>query len=120
MFYKSAVLAFIPLFFATANAAEAGTIANNNWSPSNCGSAPVAEELDLKSPDAFNLSVEKVNTYRKKIPVFLDCIIGEANNDIQTITQTAKNLQQATKDAAKLAEDKTQADIKAADKKFGK
>lgn len=120
MLYKPTPLFLIALCLTTPHSATAGTLANNGWNASNCGTVPVAESLDLNNPNAYNLSVEKVNIYRKKIPVYLDCVVQEANSDIQTITLSAKNTQQATQDAVKLANEKMQVDIKAADIKFGK
>lgn len=99
---------------ATAMSAQAGTLANGTWSPSGCGAKPVAPPLDLKDPDAFNRSVASVNTYRQAITPYLNCLLQEGNADIQTITKSAAAAQQAAKDA----NEKIQADVKAADEKF--
>ncbi|MGH6648504.1 hypothetical protein [Aquabacterium sp.] len=94
--------------------AEAGTLYGGTWVPTGCGAKPAAPQLDLKDPDAFNRSVSGVNTYRQAIRTYLDCLVQEANADIQTVTKSASAAQQAAKDA----NDKIQADVKAADEKF--
>lgn len=109
-------LPFVLLFTLPAAGAAAGTLANGGWTPSACGAEPAAVRLDLGNPDAYNRSVEKANDYRKSAGVYLDCLVKEANGDIQLITQSAKAAQQAAREAdAKILED-----AKTADKKFGK
>jgi hypothetical protein len=115
MVYRRFLLSFLFLILADGGA-EAGTLANNGWSSSSCGAAPVPVEPDLTNPAAYNSSVEKVNIYRQKVPAYLDCVIQEANGDIQNITKSAK----AAQLAAKEAQDKILAKVKAADEKFGK
>jgi len=97
-----------------ATAARAGTVANGQWTPSGCGAAPQAPQLDLSNADSYNRGVETVNTYRQAIRPYLDCIVKEANSDIQIIGQSATAAQQA----AKAANDKIQADVKTAQEKF--
>ena len=97
-----------------ATAAQAGTVTNGQWTPSGCGPAPQAPQLDLSTADTFNRGVETVNAYRQAIGPYLDCIIKEANSDIQVIGQSAT----ATQQAAKAANDKIQADVKTAQEKF--
>lgn len=94
--------------------AEAGTLSGGTWAPTGCGAKPATPQLDLKDPDTFNRSVAGVNTYRQNIGPYLDCLVKEANADIQTVTKGAQAAQQAVKDA----NDKIQADVKAADEKF--
>lgn len=102
------------LALLAAGSCQAGAIANGSWSPSACGPKPEVASLDLKDPDAFNRSVDGVNAYRQKINVYLNCLVKEANADIQTINQAATAAQQA----ARAADDKIQADLKAAETKF--
>lgn len=97
-----------------ASSVEAGTFAGGNWTPSGCGAAPAEYKLNLSNPDAYNASVEGVNKYRQGAHDYIECLAQEANNDIQTITRSAKAAQQARLDA----DQKIQDDVKAADKKF--
>jgi len=83
-------LSLLSLITVTASGAEAGTLADSGWTPSGCGPAPAVSQLDLNSLDAYNKSVEAVNAYRKNSHVYVNCLIQEANNDIQTITKSAK------------------------------
>jgi len=113
---KNILLSLFPLIIVVTIHAEAGTISNNNWAPSSCGSAPVAVRLDLNNLDAYNGSVGAVNDYRKNSRTYVDCLIHEANSDIQSITKSAKSAQQAAHDA----DDKIIEDEKVAEKKFPK
>jgi hypothetical protein len=113
--HRSRTYLFVLVLMAVTNA-EAGTIANNAWTPSTCGPAPVAPKVESRNDDAFNRSVDAVNSYRKVIRTYQDCLIQEANSDIQTISKSAKDLQQTTRDA----DEKIVAEVKAADKKLGK
>jgi hypothetical protein len=102
------------LSLAAFTAAQAGALANGAWAPANCGTKPVAPQLDLKNPDAFNRSVVSVNAYRQSIRPYLDCLVQEGNADIQAISKSVTAAQQAAKET----NDKIQADVKAADEKF--
>lgn len=94
--------------------AHAGVITAGQWVPSACGPKPVAPVLDLSSPDAYNKSVDGVNGYRQAIRPYIDCLLKEANADIAAVTKSAN----AAQVAAKEANDKITADVKAADEKF--
>ena len=108
-------LTFAALLTLLAANASAGTLAAGNWSPAACGAAPEAAQLDLSSLEAYNRSVDKVNTYHKSMEAYLACMVGEANSDIQLITKTANDAQQAAqRDNEKLIED-----AKEAKQKFG-
>lgn len=96
--------------------AQAGSLANGHWSPSGCGVKPEVPKLDLRNPDAYNASVNGVNAYRLNIRAYLECLVKEANGDIQTVTLAAT----AAQKAAREADDAILADVKEADKKFGK
>jgi hypothetical protein len=110
--FTSALL--LSILSLAALGAHAGAVTNGTWAPSGCGPKPVTPQLDLKDPDAFNRSVAGVNTYRQAITPYLNCLVQEGNADIQTITKSAAAAQQAAKEA----NDKIQADVKAADEKF--
>lgn len=101
-------------FLALAPAAQAGVIVSGAWSPATCGPKPEAPQLNLANADAYNASVANVNTYRQAIRPYLDCVVKEANADIQAITQAAT----ATQQGAKATNDRIQADVKAAEEKF--
>lgn len=101
-------------WFVAASTAQAGVIVSGVWSPTTCGPKPEAPQLNLSNADAYNASVVQVNTYRQGIRPYVDCVVKEANADIQAITQSASSTQQG----AKTANDKIQADVKAAEEKF--
>ena len=106
----------IPLIMLAATTAEAGTLSSNGWAPTGCGAEPVAAKLDLSNLDAYNVSVGVVNTYRKNSRIYVDCLIKEANSDIQSVTKAAKAAQQAVHDS----DDKIFEDEKSAAKLFPK
>ncbi|WP_051378638.1 hypothetical protein [Derxia gummosa] len=97
-----------------ATGASAGSLAGGDWQPSKCGARPEPPALDLRNADAFNKSVDGVNTYRQAARTYLDCVVAEANADLQTVTRVAREAQQS----ARAAEDKIQADLRAANEKF--
>jgi hypothetical protein len=94
--------------------AQAGVIVSGAWAPAGCGPKPEPPQLKLSTADAYNASVATVNSYRQSIRPYVDCVVKEANADIQAITQAAT----ATQQGAKAANDKIQADVKAAEEKF--
>ncbi|MFL9710367.1 hypothetical protein [Methylobacillus sp. Pita1] len=96
------------------NIADAGTLANGKWLSAKCGSRPVAPRLDLTNEDAYNKSVGAVNAYRAQVKPYLDCIVEEANADIQAINNQGREEQLAIQEANNnIAED-----AKAASEKF--
>lgn len=115
--FKSSLRAPLLVTLATLSisaTAQAGVIVSGTWSPAGCGPKPEAPQLNLRNADAYNASVVNVNTYRQAIRPYVDCVVKEANADIQAITQAAT----ATQQGAKAANDKIQADVKAAEEKF--
>lgn len=94
--------------------AQAGTVSAGQWAPTGCGAKPVAPTLDLSSADAYNKSVDGVNAYRQAIRPYLDCLVKEANADIGIISKSATVAQVSAKEA----NDKIQADVKAAEEKL--
>ncbi|MCB5189142.1 hypothetical protein LG198_00140 [Methylobacillus arboreus] len=79
--------------------AEAGTLADGKWASAKCGPRPIAPALDLNNEDAYNKSVSAVNAYREQVKPYLDCIVEEANADIQAINNQARNEQLAIQEA---------------------
>lgn len=114
MRHPSIALLLSTVALAMSAGAHAGTISASTWSPSGCGAKPVTPVLDLKDPDSFNRSVVGVNSYRQAIRPYIDCLVQEANADIQAVTKSATAAQQAVREA----NEKIQADVKAADEKF--
>ncbi|HIV70907.1 MAG TPA: hypothetical protein H9903_08265 [Candidatus Aquabacterium excrementipullorum] len=109
---KPALASLVTL--ALSAGAQAGVIVSGVWSPATCGPKPEVPQLNLANADSYNASVANVNTYRQAIRPYVDCVVKEANADIQAITQAATTTQQG----AKTANDKIQADVKAAEEKF--
>lgn len=101
-------------FMLLATTAHAGSLSNGQWAPAACGVKPEAPTLNLSNEDAYNKSVDGVNTYRLAARNYLDCLVKEANADIQSVTKQATAAQQATRDA----DDKIKADVKKAEEKF--
>ncbi|WP_085314589.1 hypothetical protein [Derxia lacustris] len=106
--------ALLALGLLASPAARAGTLANGSWTPASCGARPEAPALDLKDEKAYNRSVDAVNAYRQAARAYVDCLATEANADLQTITRSARDVQQATRDA----DARILADVKAAEAKF--
>ncbi len=102
------------LLATSATASHAGAVTNGSWQPSGCGDKPAAVQLDLRNETTFNKSVDAANAYRKAIRPYLDCVIKEANADIQATTKQANAIQAAAREA----DDKIEADAKAAAEKF--
>jgi len=98
----------------TASTAQAGVLADGLWTQSRCGVKPVSPVLDLRNPDAYNKSVEKVGEYQKQINLYLDCVVAEANVDIKQISKAVTDEQLA----ARAAQEKLIADSKLANEKF--
>ncbi len=71
----------------------AGTIANGVWSPSACGTEPVAPAIEQDSIDAYNKSVKAINDWQTKAQAFNECVINEANADNAIIAKTANDQQ---------------------------
>ncbi|SEK65002.1 hypothetical protein [Nitrosovibrio tenuis] len=69
--------------------ANAGILNNGNWSPSGCGARPEAPVIDSTSVDAFNRSINMINTWQKQIQTYHDCMVREANADAAAINQAA-------------------------------
>ena len=83
------------IFFAAAISlgisfgANAGVLNNGSWSPSGCGNRPEAPVIDSTNAEAFNRSINLINTWQKQIQTYHDCMIKEANADASAINQAA-------------------------------
>jgi hypothetical protein len=97
-----------------AGTAQAGTLASGAWSSARCGAKPLAVSVDLRDPDAYNRSIEKVTAYQKDINTYLNCLVAEGNLDIQLISKSITDEQLAAKEAR----EKILADVKKANEKF--
>lgn len=93
---------------------RAGVIGKGDWTPSACGARPQAPALDLKNADAYNRSVDGINTYRQAIKQYIDCLVTEANADIQAVSKSATEAQRRAREA----NEKILADVKRAEEKF--
>lgn len=113
-FAAARAIIFSAFICVASTGSQAGAISGGAWSPVSCGTKPIPPVLDLSSADAYNKSVDSVNAYRQAIRPYIDCLVKEANADIQAVTKSATVEQQA----AKAANDKIQADVKAAEEKF--
>jgi hypothetical protein len=74
---------------AAAFTANAGVLENGSWSASGCGVMPETPVIDSSSAEAFNRSVGAINAWQKKMQIYHDCMIKEANADSLTINQAA-------------------------------
>lgn len=94
--------------------AHAGQFADGHWTSSACGPRPEAPAVNGKDDKAYNASVEAANAYLPKLRDHLDCVIKEANADVQAVTQGANAAQQG----AAASREKLIAELKAAEGKL--
>jgi hypothetical protein len=92
-------LFFTAVLMFTAVSGMAGTITNGVWSPSGCGTEPLAPVIDQSSVDVYNQSVKAINDWQQKANVYNGCLIKEANAD-NTLIANAANDEQARLRAA--------------------
>ncbi|MFZ2168034.1 MAG: hypothetical protein WAW61_00190 [Methylococcaceae bacterium] len=78
---------------ATVSAGTAGTITNETWSPSACGTEPVVPVIEQGSVDAYNKSVKAINEWQQKANAYSTCLINEANADNALIAKIANEEQ---------------------------
>ena len=81
------------IMLATITAGTAGTITDGAWSPSGCGTEPMAPVIEQSSVDAYNKSVKVINEWQKKASTYNTCLINEANTDNALIAKTANEEQ---------------------------
>ncbi|MDD5275171.1 MAG: hypothetical protein PHR16_03700 [Methylovulum sp.] len=106
----------ITLLLAPVSIAHAGTLANGDWSPAQCGIKPNPPTIDGGSVEAFNKSVAAINSWQQQAKTYFECLINEANTDSAVIANKA-NTEQA--DYAKTVK-ATGAEAEAAKKKLDK
>ncbi|MEQ1635533.1 MAG: hypothetical protein ABL903_02505 [Methylococcales bacterium] len=73
---------------------NAGILASDIWTPSNCGERPTVPVIADKNADAFNQSVKVINEWQKKVNDYNACVVKEANLDNDRIAKAA-NAEQA-------------------------
>jgi hypothetical protein len=71
----------------------AGTITNQVWTPSGCGTEPIAPAIESDSIETYNKSIKAINDWQVKAQAFNECVIKEANTDSALIANSA-NAQQ--------------------------
>jgi len=77
--------------------AHAGSLANGQWQPANCGQKPPAPAIKTSSVDDFNQSIKDINAWQAKAQDYYNCIVKEANVDNQIIATSANSAQQEFK-----------------------
>lgn len=89
----------IPVIFATAlllqsvNPAQAGSLANGQWTIAGCGEKPTPPVVNVRDADAYNNSVKVTNEWQEKAGVYYECVIKEANADTAAISAKANSEQ---------------------------
>lgn len=81
------------VLMALENTAIAGSLANNAWQPTGCGSKPSVPVVDGSSVEAFNKSVVDINNWQQQAKAYFECLIKEANTDNNTIAESANHEQ---------------------------
>lgn len=94
--------------------AHAGQFANGHWASNACGPRPEAPAVNGKDDKTYNASVEAANAYLPRLRDHLDCVIKEANADLQAVTQGAQTAQQS----AAASREQLIAELKAAEGKL--
>lgn len=103
-----------PAMLLVALAAHAGTIDDGHWSPSGCGPLPEAPAVESGTVDSVNQGITAVNEWQKKLQVYDECMINEANADAGIISESANSYQAKYREASKRVNE----EITAARKKF--
>ncbi|CAI8960859.1 hypothetical protein [Methylocaldum szegediense] len=88
--YRTIVL----LTALTAIGAQAGTLTDGKWTPSNCGTQTAPPEIDSRSVEGYNRSLKAVREWQQKTQAYNDCVVKEANADNAAIAEAA-NAEQA-------------------------
>ena len=81
------------LLAAISTGTTAGSIANQAWSASGCGTEPEAPVIENSNIDAYNKSIKAINDWQVKVQAFNECVIKEANADAALIAKTANEQQ---------------------------
>ncbi len=78
----------------TANlASQAGSLANGQWQPANCGQKIPAPAVNSKSVEDFNQSIKDINAWQAKAQTYYNCVVTEANADNNAIAKAANAAQ---------------------------
>jgi hypothetical protein len=97
--------------FATlsAAAAQAGTLQNGVWTPTNCKDPGNAPMLSDKSPDAYNKSAKPVQAWQDAAKTYQDCMQSETKADQNAIISAANTSLGHLSDQAKALKDSADA-----------
>ncbi len=68
---------------------SAGTLANGQWKPADCGIQPAAPVLDSSSVEAYNASLKEIRDWQQKAQGYNECVVREANTDNAAIAEAA-------------------------------
>jgi hypothetical protein len=109
------ILIGLALMTSMANA-YGGSLKDGTWNSSACGVRPEPAQTNFSDTNAYNRSIEEVSGYLQNLSVYQNCLIKEANGDMQTIAQFATLAQQT----AKATDDDYQAQLQAAAKRFSR
>jgi hypothetical protein len=81
--------------------AHAGSLANGQWQPANCGQKPPSPAIKTSSVEDFNQSIKDINAWQAKAQEYYNCIVKEANVDNQIIATSANAAQDEFKNEVK-------------------
>ena len=109
-------LFFTAAIMLTTVSSTAGTLSNGAWSPSGCGTEPVAPVVDPSNIDTYNESVKAIYDWQQKANAYNSCLIKEANADNSLIADSANEEQVRLR----VAIEKIQSETIAAKAKLGK
>ena len=96
--------------------AQAGTVTDGKWAPSNCGQEPAPVAIDTSNEKAFNKSLDLNDKWEDQFNKYSDCAVKEANGDAAAPPGTAQGIH----DKWKAAIDKNEAAVTAGIDKFTK
>lgn len=116
MKFNALTLTAVIGFSVFASASHAGELANGGWQPSGCGDKPATPQIDAGDVDSFNKSITAINDWQQRAKVYFECLIKEANNDNNTIAESANREQAAYRQAVEAIA----AEVDAAKKKLDK
>lgn len=75
----------------------AGTLADGQWHPDNCGERPELPEVDTSNAFAYSSSVHTVVEWQTATKAFNECLVKEANSDTASIIKAAKEEQERSR-----------------------
>lgn len=103
-----AAAAFATLSVAVA---QAGTLQNGTWTPTNCKDPGEAPPISDKSPDAYNKSAKPVQAWQTAAQAYNECMKTETKADQDAIINAANSSLQKLSDRAKALNDASEAAI---------